>query len=107
MPTRVDWVRQTALTRDRVIVLGLVNTLQPVGHAILAEAASGRMERGRLRAVVHSLNVHGMLARLPTGEYVVTRTGRDAVGASGLGVRRDVSRMQYLFKRSKGGGAEA
>jgi len=96
-----------SLTRDKLIVLGVVNTMQPVTHDVLASATSTLVDRRRLRSVVNSLRSQLMLTRLPSGEYVVSRKGRDALVTSALRTRRDVSRMRYLFERSKGGGAQA
>ena len=107
MPRRAQADSETAVVRDRVIVLGLVNTLQPVRYDVLAEAMSTRIDRRGLKALVDSLKSQGMLSRLSTEEYVVARKGRDALSASPFKTRRDISRMQYLFQRSKGGGVKA
>ena len=97
----------SSLARDKVIVLGVINTMQPVTHDVLATSTSTLLDRRRLRGVVNSLRSQHMLTRLPNGEYVVSRKGRDALVTYALRTRRDISRMQYLFERSKGGGGEA
>jgi predicted transcriptional regulator of viral defense system len=106
MTTRPEWRTAIATARDRGIVLGIVNTLQPVPYDVIAETTSGHIERDRLKAVVGSLRSQGVLIRLPTGEYVVARLGKDAFGGPRVKIQRDISRMRYLFERSKGGGAK-
>ncbi len=93
--------------RQKVVVLGAVNTLQPVqGDAIEGWLSKG-FDRDRIERVLRALLKQGLVMKLGTGEFVVTSAGRAAFGSGVLAKERDANRMLHLFERSKGGREQA
>lgn len=93
--------------RKKLLVLAAVNVFQPVVWRELLGALSPELDARELRAGVGALRREGLVRRSSGGGYVVTRRGRDTLPAGSVRKQRDVSRLLYLFERSRGGGAEA
>lgn len=93
----------TLLLRDKFLILGLLNTLQPLHPLSLSEALSRDLKRSDLDEVLEALTREGLVRTLPTGECVVTAAGRAVLGSGALAKERDVGRLLHLFRTSKGG----
>lgn len=89
--------------RDKLLVLGLINTLQPVKARVLALSLPRRYGRDRLHVTIAALRREKAVIRLENGQYVVSFRGRGILSVDPLAKERDVARMLHLFERSKGG----
>lgn len=92
-----------ALLHEKMVVLGLVNILQPVKVKRVVESLSKEFDARRLRSAVRALQRQGMLISIGRGQWLVSRRGRDALGTGHSAKERDISRMLYLIEGSKGG----
>ncbi len=86
-----------------MLLVGLINTLQPVKLEPVVEMLSPDFDPLRLKTALKSLRREGMLIDIGDGKYLVSRGGRDAMGVGRYAIQRDISRMVHLFKESKGG----
>jgi len=93
--------------RDKLLLLATVNTFQPVQWGQLLETLAPDLSAKRLRAGLATLRGEGMVGRIGSHGYVVTQAGRQAFGTGALARQRDVERLLYLFRQSKGGGGTA
>ena len=91
------------LVREKFLVLGLINTLQPVKSDVVFRSLAKGFEREKFDRVLPILEKQRMVAKLKNGQYVVTTAGQTVFGSGLLAKDRDISRMLYLFERSKGG----
>jgi hypothetical protein len=104
MTSRLRSLSTAEAARDEMMMLALVNVLQPVTYEALAKFVSEDISRSKLWPLIRSLRNRELLTTLQTEEYVVTPKGRAAIFTPALRKRRDISRMRYLFFRSRGGG---
>jgi hypothetical protein len=88
--------------RDRLLVLAMINTLQPELDEVRRRLPAG-FDAERMERTLVALEGKGLIKRLPNDKCVVTLKGRASVGSGALAKRRDISRLLYLFRRSKGG----
>jgi len=86
-----------------LLVLGTINTMQPVLIAELQDALSSQIPDEKIKRVLNVLRKDGLLIVLKSGKLLVSRKGRDTFGSKSLGRARDINRMLYLLARSKGG----
>lgn len=91
------------LVREKLFVLGLINTLQPVKFRDLRRALPKRLNQDKLRKVLKMLRNGKFVHRFRQGEYLATLDGRTVLGLDPLASQRDVARMLHLSQRSKGG----
>ncbi len=89
--------------RDKLLVLGLINTLQPVKPRVVSGNLPERYRRDRFKVALAALRKDKAVLRLPDGRYVVSFRGRGVLSIDPLAKARDVARMLHLFERSKGG----
>lgn len=95
--------QRAIVVREKMLLLGLINTRQPVKVNLVVESLSKDFDPRRLRRAVDALRRQGMLMKVKGGQYVVTRRGRDALGTGRYAIQRDIGRMSYLYEGSKGG----
>jgi hypothetical protein len=91
------------LISEGISVLGLVNTLQPVGSDFLLRAFEETTDADELGRLLAWLHKNKLIRKLPNGEYVASLRGRSFLQTGPFAKESDVARMQYLFERSKGG----
>ena len=89
--------------RQRWLVLGLVNTLQPVSSKALKQALGDVSSDEELKQILHSLRSDRLVELIGRTLLVTTSTGRQLFGIGKLGVARDVNRMLFLVERQPGG----
>lgn len=99
----VDGEQATISPQKRWLVLGMVNTLQPITSERLQIAVGNEVSEGELRQLLRYLR-SGRLVDIVGGSFVTTASGRREFGLGKLGKERDVNRMLYLVERGKGEG---
>ncbi|SRR6266545_4392679 len=86
----------------RVILLSLINTLQPelteVKHAV-----ARRLDDDHFEAALRLLERDHLIRRLSSNKAIVTVRGQEALGTGAIAKARDVNRLLHLSKRSRGG----
>ncbi len=91
--------------RDRLLILALINTLQPELDQVRRNLPPS-FDRQRLETTLDVLDRRNLILRLTDDRCVVTVAGRATLGSGPIAKRRDVTRLLYLFGRSKGGRGE-
>ena len=91
------------LTREKLILLALMNTLQPISAAKLRELLSSQFSEKNLRKALTALQTDKQVARLKDRTYYLTERGREGLGSGPLARERDRSRMLYLIDKHKEG----
>ena len=91
------------LVREKLILLGVMNTLQPVRFAVLKAALSEAFSYAKLRQALTELRNDKAVAFLQDKTYFVTEKGRVAIGTGSLARERDRARMLYLVEKRKEG----
>jgi len=89
--------------REKLLVLSLANTLQPISEQVLVAELPKRLQGARFAEIFDELEEGGLLRRLSDGKLVVGFRGRAVFGAGRLGKERDIARILRLFDRSKEG----
>ena len=91
---------------QRWLVLGLVNTLQPVSSQVLQQKLGEDIADEEFKEILHSLRSNGYVDVLRRTLLVTTSSGRQLFGIGQLGVARDVNRMLFLVEGQSGGEEE-
>ena len=91
------------LVREKLVLLSVMNVLQPVRFAVLKTALSEVMSYEKLRKALGELRKEKAVALLPERAYYVTEDGRTAIGPDALSRERDCARMLYLVEKRKEG----
>ena len=91
------------LLREKLLILGLVNTIQPTKLVRVIELLSSDFDRSKLKLALTFLRQEGMLLSIGGGHYIVSQRGRHALGTGPSATQRDIARMLHLSERSKGG----
>ena len=91
------------LIREKLALLAVVNTVQPISAAILRELLSSKFDDAKLGKALTALQADKQVARLKDGTYYITKRGREGLGSGPLARERDRSRMLYLIARDKEG----
>ena len=91
------------LVREKLVLLGVINALQPVKFAVLKTALSEAFSHAKLLKALNELRKDKAVALLPERTYYVTERGRMAIGPGTLSRERDCTRMLYLVEKHKEG----
>lgn len=91
------------LVREKLVLLSVMNVLQPVKFAVLKTALSEVMTYAKLRKALDELRREKAVALLAEKAYYVTEEGRTAIGPGALSRERDCARMLYLVEMNKEG----
>ncbi len=97
------YLDEPILIREKLFILGFVNTLQPVSSAVIAKNLPKGFEKKMVRRILAALRKDELIMRLSNGQYAVTLRGRVVIGSGYLAKQRDMDRMLQLFERNKGG----
>lgn len=92
------------LVREKLLVLGAISTMQPVQVDLVFQSLAPDLSKEKFVAALEVLRKEGLIGRLKDGRLRVTYKGQSVFGSRSLAKARDVSRMLYLVRRSKGGG---
>ena len=93
----------TVLVREQLLLLGVMNTFQPVSFDVLKSALSNVFNSAKLQKTLRILAKKKAVVRLSEGTYYVTEKGRVAIGTGSLSRERDRARMLYLVEKRKEG----
>lgn len=107
MQKKVDENRTPILLREKLLVLGIINTLQPVKQESVVSALSSDLAGKRVNMVLDILRRDRMIRNIGDANLVVSYQGRKAFGSKSFARARDISRMLYLAEKSKGGGGKS
>lgn len=107
MQKKVDENRTPILLRDKLLVLGIINTLQPVKQESVVSALSSDLAGKRVDMVLDILRRDRMIRNIGDANLVVSYQGRKVFGSKSIARARDISRMLYLAEKSKGGGGKS
>lgn len=100
---KVDRSGDAVLIREKLVLLGVMNALQPVKFAVLKTALSEAFSYAKLRKALAELRKEKAVALLEEGAYYVTEWGRTIIGPGALSRERDCARMLYLVEMNKEG----
>lgn len=90
--------------RERLLVLGIVSTLQPVSADLLVESLTPDLSKEKIGEALEVLRKEGLIGRLKDDNLRVTYKGQQVFASRSLAKARDISRMLYLVRKGKGGG---
>lgn len=104
---KVDESQKPILLREKLLVLGIINTLQPVKQESVVAALSSDLAGEEVVMVLDILRRDRMIRNIGDANLVVSYQGRKAFGSKSFARARDISRMLYLAEKSKGGGGKS
>lgn len=99
-PVGLDW---RSLIREKMLLLGIINVLQPVKMNDAFRRLPVDLDPKRLRRAAKALRSQEMVMSVKGGKYVVTRRGRDILSKKPYARLRDTGRMWHLYEGTKGG----
>ncbi len=92
------------LLREKLLLLGLINTLQPVTARVLLQNLPKGIDWVIFKRGLRMLREEQLVVQLWTREFIVTSRGTALLGSGLYAKERDIARMLHLFQRSKEGG---
>ena len=97
------YLDEPLLVREKLLLLGLVNTLQPIRPRELKASLPRSFEPELVGRILASLRNEGLVIRLANRRYTVTTKGRAVIGSGYFAKQCDIDRILGLFLRSKEG----
>lgn len=100
---RSDLGPDSALVRESLLMLGMINAFQPLDLDALISGLANVMSRERFESALDQLEAAKLVRHLANGSIIATWKGVNTLRPLGLRRECDISRMQFLWERARMG----